>query len=373
MKKRISLSGNSFIVRATSPLVTANKCDSHHATYNLDAGNPIKNYRDILGNIYNQMQTEITRAMKELFVYLDKSLQFFIKKPNLSDWKQFVKIVSNEKAIVEARKEPITFRCSKKPRGYAGDAETLDYLYFGAPNSSDDNVNQMSAHVVSTPTGDSVRDRVNRIAEQIDMISNRMGRRINVLSIASGHSRELHFSHAYKRQGSIAYYGIDLDKKSLDQARADYPHDTYFYNEHVKKFLTGESAAQANNQEYDFIFSTGLTDYLNDEQCQLLVKQMFDHLSPGGTIMVANFLNPTSSRGYMECVMDWHLIYRSTGQIFDFSKRVPETHSRVEVFTSLEIGYLILTKKNSEAKQTVPLYNKVYSCRDTSGSFRSKL
>ena len=372
MKKRISLSGNSFKVNATSPLVIANNCASHHPTYNFDASNPIDNYRDILGNIYNQMQTEITRAMKELFVYLDKSLQFFMKKPNLSDWKQFVETVRNEKAIVEALKEPITFRCSKKPRGYAGDAETLDYLYFGAPMSRDVNVNEMSRHVVSTPTGDSVRDRVNRIAEQIDTISKHMGRRIRVLSIASGHSRELHFSHAYKRKGSIAYYGIDLDKKSLDQARADYPHDTDFYYEHVKKFLKGESAAQANHKKYDFIFSTGLTDCLKDAQCQVLVKQMFDHLSPGGTIMVANFLNPTSSRGYMECVMDWHLIYRSTGQIFNFSKLVPATHSRVEVFTSLEIGYLILTKKNSEIKQTVPLYNKVYSCRDT-GSFRSKL
>lgn len=38
---------------------------------------------------------------------------------------------------------------------------------------------------------------------------------------------------------------------------------------------------------------------------------MFDAVRPGGTLLIANFLPNIPDLGYMESLMDWHLIYRT--------------------------------------------------------------
>jgi extracellular factor (EF) 3-hydroxypalmitic acid methyl ester biosynthesis protein len=66
---------------------------------------------------------------------------------------------------------------------------------------------------------------------------------------------------------------------------------------------------------YDFIWSSGLFDYLNDKTACFLLRRLKDMLSPGGTIAVGNFGIENPSRSYMEIVGEWFLIHRSPADL----------------------------------------------------------
>ena len=50
---------------------------------------------------------------------------------------------------------------------------------------------------------------------------------------------------------------------------------------------------------------------------------MFDLLHPGGTALVTNFVPDIADIGYMECFMDWHMIYRDHRDMLDLAAPVP--------------------------------------------------
>ena len=75
--------------------------------------------------------------------------------------------------------------------------------------------------------------------------------------------------------------------------------------------------------EFDFIYSTGLYDYLQQPVAKRLTERMFDMLRPGGELFVANFLTGITGRGIMESFMDWFLTYRSHPDMLDLVVGLP--------------------------------------------------
>ena len=92
----------------------------------------------------------------------------------------------------------------------------------------------------------------------------------------------------------------------------------------VRQVLSG----RADLGEFDFIYSTGLLDYLQRPLARRLVNRMFQMLRPGGRILVANFLPQIMGVGYMESYMDWQLIYRSHGDMLDLAMSLDQTQVR---------------------------------------------
>jgi hypothetical protein len=62
---------------------------------------------------------------------------------------------------------------------------------------------------------------------------------------------------------------------------------------------------------FDYIYSTGLYDYLAHSTAKRLTANLFDCLRPQGRLVIANFLPGVRDVGYMEMYMDWHLVYRT--------------------------------------------------------------
>ena len=79
----------------------------------------------------------------------------------------------------------------------------------------------------------------------------------------------------------------------------------------IKALFRGELA----REKFDFIYSTGLYDYLDDRVATKLTHRMFEMLNPGGRLVVANFLPDIWGAGYMETFMDWKLIYRTAEEM----------------------------------------------------------
>jgi extracellular factor (EF) 3-hydroxypalmitic acid methyl ester biosynthesis protein len=70
---------------------------------------------------------------------------------------------------------------------------------------------------------------------------------------------------------------------------------------------------------YDLIYCAGLFDYLSEATCGELVKLFHHNLLPGGLTIAANMNDSKPFRNFIEFVLDWQLIYRTSREIRRFA------------------------------------------------------
>ena len=98
------------------------------------------------------------------------------------------------------------------------------------------------------------------------------------------------------------------------QAYRNGMHTRFFHDRtaaSVRRIITGRTALPRSDVSY----TMGLYDYLPEAAATQLTTVMFDALRPGGTLLIANFLPNIMDAGYMESMMDWHLIYRDDAEM----------------------------------------------------------
>jgi hypothetical protein len=77
--------------------------------------------------------------------------------------------------------------------------------------------------------------------------------------------------------------------------------------------------------KFDFIYSTGLYDYLQQPLGRRLTMRLFNMLKCGGKLLIGNFCTGIRERGYMETYMDWPLVFRSHFQMLDLAATIEPT------------------------------------------------
>ena len=87
----------------------------------------------------------------------------------------------------------------------------------------------------------------------------------------------------------------------------------------VRRIITGRTMLPASDVSY----TMGLYDYLPESAAVQLTTVMFNALRPGGTLLIANFLPNIMDAGYMESMMDWHLIYRDDAEMLALTRALP--------------------------------------------------
>ena len=264
------------------------------------------------------------------------------------EWQNFAKDVVPRHPLAELiHADPLTRRAFAKPRGYAGDAVLLDYIY-GILDASDEGPLSQLVHEYCSRRHAirAVRARRHVVAHAIDRCTSAAhngGAR--VLSVACGHLREAQISRAVVGNRVAELVALDSDEESLEVAESMSPCVTTRHMS-VRRLLTG----QVDLGSFDFVYSSGLYDYLDDRVAQRLTRSLFGMLRPGGRLMLCNFLPTTPDIGFIESFMDWDLIYRKREEIEAFAAEiepaevVQSTYSE-DAFAS--IGYLELRKRAS--------------------------
>lgn len=243
---------------------------------------------------------------------------------------------------------PFTRHSVQKPRGYAGDAELIDYIY-GHPDRREA-VSRSSSigrsimlHNIDRPAPLAVRARRYIVADKLTDIARRVeGARI--LSVACGHARELELVDPSLLERLETVIGFDQDARSLAVAEGYHighghvvPHRGSIVDLLKDKSLTG----------FDFVYAAGLYDYLSDKLARRLTSNLFSRLNSGGRLLVANFLPGIKDIGYMEIFMHWSLIYRDRDQIHNFASEIDQKEvARCQYFMegNQNVGFLEITK-----------------------------
>lgn len=239
-------------------------------------------------------------------------------------WKEFVRLGRTHPLLGIIHQDPFTRRAFHKPRGYAGDAVMLDYIYRRDDGGSLPEMTPLGRaifdYTTSAPASSAVLARREYIARRIDQ-GTQSDRDLHILALAAGHLREANLAIAAKRRRFGRWVAVDADSRSLGLVTHEYGglgiechHATF-------------RVMLANREQlgrFDLVYSTGLYDYLPENIARRLTTGMFQMLRPGGTLIVGNFLPDVRDIGFMETYMDWQLIYRDRRQMLELTAEIPQ-------------------------------------------------
>jgi SAM-dependent methyltransferase len=286
---------------------------------------------------------------------IERSDEWRRKAP--SAWRNLVAdVVSPHPLWAMAVACPMTQRARSKPRGYAGDAVMMDMIYDRdriaglEPSSS---TRDMFNAVTGSPTCASVEYRRRLIAARIDALA--AARRadgtgpIKVLSLACGHARELDLSSAVRDGGVARAVMCDQDGASLaDISQRLGGSDAVETRALTVRQFIANARETADLQQFDFVYTAGLYDYLEESVAVRLTSSLFDRLAPGGQLLLANYHPDNRGTGYMEAFMDWWLIYRDDAQMAGLASGISPEHVAQRTLERDPFGnvvYLTLTRR----------------------------
>lgn len=262
---------------------------------------------------------EIAQTMDELFEDLRTR-----RTDESETWREYAGDCLNHPLRDLLHQDPFTHRAFAKPRGYAGDAVMMDYIYgLGEAGEAAAEATPLGraifTYMSSRPSAKAVRYRRQLIAKTIDRVASRGSAR--VLAIAAGHLREVELSSAV-RDGQIdEFIAIDQDPASLAVIERDYAR---FGVQTIEGSVRQILAGKVKLGQFDFVYAAGLFDYLSAPVAAALARRMFEMTKPGGVMLIPNFLGSVRDRGYMESFMDWRLIYRNHADMQAIATALPE-------------------------------------------------
>ncbi len=244
--------------------------------------------------------------------------------------------------------DPFTYRAFSKPRGYAGDAVMMDYIYgLGEAEQAAAESTMIGraifSHIATRPSAHAVCYRRRLLADLIDRTAARGGNR--VFALAAGHLREVQMSSAVRSGAVQEFVAMDQDAASLAVVARDYAHlGVQTVSGSVRQILSGKACPG----QFDFVYAAGLYDYLNGAVAGALTQKLFEMTRPGGWLLIPNFLTGARDTGYMEAFMDWHLIYRNHADMEALAAGLPSGEiANYEIFDDDHdtITFLLVSKR----------------------------
>jgi extracellular factor (EF) 3-hydroxypalmitic acid methyl ester biosynthesis protein len=202
--------------------------------------------------------------------------------------------------------DPYARRAVEKPRGYAGDAVMLDYIY--RPHRIAASPIGLAMHQATTglSSAKSILWRRDHLAGQMASAMERVSP-TRVLAVASGHMRELDFISPLQNRAALEITAVDLDQASLKECLQSYP------GIDIRPIHSSAVTIRRAKlpETFHLVYCAGLFDYLNEATAEFVLAQLYRQLLPAGLLCVANFTPENHGRGFMEGFMDWSLILRN--------------------------------------------------------------
>lgn len=287
-------------------------------------------YLGLLNNLHERLAAaseddqRVNECMEELFL----AMRDRRNNSTEPEWREFVQVCRRHPLLQLLHQDPFTYRAFSKPRGYAGDARLMDFIYGREEQWPSPPAGPLGLRIFDyttlAPAAEGVRARRAFVSSRIDRLAEDVPR-AHVLSIAAGHLREANLSSALRRRRLGRMVALDADAKSLAEVENCY--GRYGVEAIPSKFRRLLSNKLQLGQ-FDLVYSTGLFDYLDQPIGRRLTSTMFRMLRARGSLIVANFLPNVRDIGYMEAFMDWNLIYRSRRDMVDLTMEIPEAEIR---------------------------------------------
>lgn len=265
------------------------------------------------GRFQSQFNQEVNFIFREIMLYEKKALSAH-QEDNLYRLKNFF--------VRRLRKDFLYGRyivwSLKKPYGYAGDFQIIDDLYRNDPDTKGvdrlfDNYAQMSAMAIA------IRNRKKDVKQFLtSFISRKAGKKFYVMDLASGPCRDISefLSESPLLAKKVHFDCYDQDLNAIEYAKnllGTRANCVSFFQENALRLALRKDIDKKISRRYDFIYSLGLFDYLDEKIALRLIAALKRLLTKNGQLLVANvsekYENPSCH--FLEWVGEWELVYRN--------------------------------------------------------------
>jgi extracellular factor (EF) 3-hydroxypalmitic acid methyl ester biosynthesis protein len=239
---------------------------------------------------------------------------------------EFVRQVSNKELLAEAEATlaseftpyihltELTKRIVTKPRGYAGDFLTIDWIYHNKAGGIAPLGPLIDKLMLDRPSAHAVRNRRKLLGNEIKQALAKNSGSARITSLACGPAEEIFDIFEADPNAKIHPTLIDIDFQALGFV-ADRLQKTGFAKrwrlEHGNLVYLATGRQALNLEPQNLVYSIGLIDYFEDQFVVMLLNWIYDHLAPGGKVVLGNFHTGNPDRAFMDLVVDWKLIHRS--------------------------------------------------------------
>jgi SAM-dependent methyltransferase len=203
-----------------------------------------------------------------------------------------------------------------KPRGYAGDFLTIDWIYQNNPQGTGRLGSLLDRCFLDVHAAQAVRNRRGLLVEHIQTTLEQIdGRAARITSLACGPAAEVFdVFETLDNPTQLRATLIDIDLQALafvsdkrDQHQLQ--RQIELVNGNLVYLATGRQELKLALQ--DLVYSIGLIDYFSDKFVILLLNYIHGLLRPGGKVVLGNFHPKNPTKALMDHILDWKLIHRS--------------------------------------------------------------
>lgn len=219
-------------------------------------------------------------------------------------------------------------RFHSKPRGYAGDFLTIEWIYRNRPAGKDRLGPLLDKCFLNEPAAKAVRNRRGLLADEIRRVVERGdGERARVTSLACGPAQEVFDAFdAIDNPDQLKVTLVDIDLQAL--AFVSDKADKLKRQRHIKTVLANLVYLAMGRQKLDLppqdlVYSIGLIDYFSDDSVVNLMDYVHGLLRPGGKLILGNFHPRNSTKALMDHILKWSLTHRNEddmNHLFESSK-----------------------------------------------------
>jgi CRP-like cAMP-binding protein/SAM-dependent methyltransferase len=212
-------------------------------------------------------------------------------------------------------------RAYYKPKGYAGDFLMIEHIYLNNAKGDGKIGRLIDKWGLQLQCSRAIRGRRILLKEQLESLSKKRletNRQFSVMNLACGPCRELFdFLRDCEYTEKIDALCVDIDTEALQYSNQRvnvFPHNASvrYMTENLVKWALGKVSHDIGAK--DLIYSAGLFDYLEPRLFCRLVDRCYEHLKPGGSLLVGNYA-PHNDMLFMDHLLHWNLLYRTKADL----------------------------------------------------------
>lgn len=258
---------------------------------------------------------------------------------------------------------PLNKRVYLKPLGYPGDYQVM--LFYYNKSFEGDSVFAKVFHRIGVehPLAHGVCTRKDLIKQLMEIEHDRVVEQrgdeceYRVASLGCGPAREVSEYIGLRRTwpGTAVWTLIDQEEEALGVAYRASRREIGEWGSAAHLDLLNLSFVQMINEgvplhedeSQDFIYCTGLFDYIRESQAQRLICALYDLLAPGGLMSVGNAIGPHDCFWTPEFLGDWTILYRTRDEVRRMAAKLPAS-AAVDVVVEPGNAYYFLQVRKTE-------------------------
>ena len=237
--------------------------------------------------------------------------------------------------------ETIQGHSFRKPQGYSGDYQIIDFIYEQTIIASD-RYSKWDKYFHYASAAKAVRNRKEYFIQLVKSRLEKSDTPLRVLNIASGPCRDVFELFQEVSPSLLQMHCVDLVANAIQYAKdllGDYSAEVQFTRANIFKFDT--------DKKYDLVWSAGLFDYFTDEDFVKILSKIYSWSALNGEVVVGNFSTENPTRSYMEKGSDWFLFHRTPKELISLGTKVKSSGDQVELRKeTLGINLFLHLKKN---------------------------